>query len=217
MTMPVNDLVGGETLEQKWYFTQGLQIGLFVLHWKVDSVVNTTGAPTDFDIADIMGSTLATAMAAPLCSNATFEGNTVQVILPVRRPYTWSLSGSGAGAISGDPLPKQDAGLIAKLTTLTGRANRGRLYFPFPSEASNDTPGQPGVAYRAALDALGAVLFVPQTVVGVKGTVSFSPIIYHRASGGGQPVVNWAVRTRWATQRRRGDFGAINRLPWINN
>lgn len=126
-----------------------------------------------------------------------------------------SMNFSGFGLVLGDLMSTQTTGMITKRTDLQGRANRGRVYVPFPSEDSNGTNGKPDAVYVANLRLLGDAMVATETVTGASGgTVDCIPTIYHKLTGLDTFITGYTERPRWATQRSRGSYGAVNPRPW---
>lgn len=86
---------------------------------------------------------------------------------------------------------------------------------PFPSEGDSTVAHVPSAGYMVPL-ALLAALFPGNINVGAVGnTLTLAPIIY-RGFGNGPHSIIVAARAnqKWATQRRRGSYGAVNALPF---
>jgi len=149
-----------------------------------------------------------------LSSEASYVGMDAQVIFPTLGLPVGNVTGADAGDNAGDPLPSQVSGLLKITTQLGGRANRGRAYIPFPFEGDNDASGRPQAAYVAALDGLGTIFAAARPGVGAGGdTNDFTPVIYHRHNHTTTPISLIVGSTRWATQRRRGNYGRPNLPP----
>jgi hypothetical protein len=113
-------------------------------------------------------------------------------------------------------LPTQVSGIITKRSSFTGRANRGRIYFPFPATQSLDTDETPKAAYVTLIQAYADNIGALHSVTSAGGSANLTPIIVNRTLS---HLVVWEdslARKRWATQRRRGDFGRTNVLPWVD-
>lgn len=111
-------------------------------------------------------------------------------------------------------MPRQASGIITTLTTLAGRANRGRKYVPFPSEDANTVDAIPGAAYITALDGYaGSLIPSASFTIGAVNEV-WNPIILRVGAPATSPnIQEWKSRLRWATQRRRGSYGTPNLPP----
>lgn len=126
---------------------------------------------------------------------------------------TVTSAGSG-GAVA---LPKQSAALVRLKSTFLGKRGEGRVYIPFPPAAGNELTGVPTVAYISALSDLAAVFGVAQvcnSTTGVPGTIA--PVLIPGPGGALTPipVTSATPGHSWATQRRRGDYGRVNKNPF---
>lgn len=119
------------------------------------------------------------------------------------------------GTEDSDVLPKQTCGLIRKRSVFSGRGNSGRIYVPFPGIGVN-VDGAPTAPYLAKLQALADGLAPnPSLAIGV-GNFSLVPVIFDPTRItvlGMTAVTTTTCAAKWATQRKRGDFGAPNILP----
>lgn len=110
-------------------------------------------------------------------------------------------------------MPKQVSGLITWYTDVASRAGRGRSYIPFPSAADTDGNGAPSTDYLIALGNLSDDLAAYMTYPAGDSDISMSLVVLS-AGLGDQPVTSYTRRDRFATQRRRGDYGQPN-LPGL--
>jgi hypothetical protein len=192
--------------------TNGMQqqAGLMVRHYRVSAQTGTGG--TLGQIATKLEQVLAPVTIPLLATLANHYGVLVRIVgIGPSSPPAWDTSLAAVGSAAGEVLPKQTAGLISWITAFSGRGNKGRTYVPFPVEASNTQAGVPDVNYQALLTNLASVYFSFQTTAGANNA-TLEPVLYHRALHTGSPLLGFAVRAKWATQRRRGDFGRINQL-----
>lgn len=207
-TLKLNDVA-----EVKLANTFTDQLALNIRHYLVAAV--TGGSATDQEAADQLASLFKPSYNA-LCNAASaFFGAQAQVIRPVTTLPAHSTAPAAANGITGAALPRQDCGLITLRTNLVGRANRGRFYVPFPSTIDNLPSGEPVPGYVIRLGTMALVILQTVTVGGAGGgTAQLTPVIFHRKTGLVTSLVNFVVRTSWATQRRRGSFGRPNAAPW---
>jgi hypothetical protein len=126
--------------------------------------------------------------------------------------YDDANSGIGTGGLN--PLPSQVAGLVTLVTNSAGRHGRGRVYVPFPAQSDVSGLEVPTAAYVAKLDSLGGFLDDVQTVAAGGNSVTLTPCIVNRDLISTIDIVNFRSRTKWATQRRRGDYGPGNATPF---
>lgn len=185
------------------------QLGLNVRYYQVTA----TGG---FGISD---STLAEgiyAILGPLladCESADSEILGVAVRNLTQVPLTAFAISSGAalaGSVTGNELPTQTCGIITLGTGLMGRANRGRIYVPFPAIADQDVDARPDASYMTALVALAVGLIAPITVTSGGNSATVNPVIVNRALTSVKPILDATSRRAWATQRSRGTYGATN-------
>lgn len=207
--MPVGDI-----MQVTFVCHTGQQAGLNIRHYRVDAIV--LPEPPIQAAADQMSSNFAAAYQALMSNQATFLGALVRRVRPL--PPSSPVQGillSGPGTVGGDILPKQTTGVITVRTALAGRANRGRIYVPFPAETNSDTAGAPTAGYVTNLTALANMHAAVFTVAAGLGSATWTPVIFHRVAGTATPVTTALARPFWGTQRRRGDFGRPNLPPIV--
>lgn len=188
------------------------QVGLNVRHFIVTA--ETGGGATMGEIVNALA-TAFSAVYTPLMSvNSTYRGAMIQKIrpLPIGNPVASGIP-AVPGTVIGDALPGQVCGLITLRTEMAGRRFRGRVYVPWPAESDSDLNGQPTIAYVGRLNALGTAYVGSQVVVGALGTTTIQSVIFGRSTGTTTSITNIRSRQRFATQRRRGDFGQPNIPP----
>lgn len=184
------------------------QLGLNIRHHQVTQIVGQ-----GFTLGQWV--TLMAGVIAPLYKNviapqATYVGTLARLvgIGPVSAS-AWDTAGTGIGLGTGDMMPKQTAGLIAYTTAFAGRGSRGRTYVPFPTEGMNDPTGVPAATYRTAVDSIAQMWMGIRTIGGPDGGTG-TPVLFHKRTGGATLLLAYQVSSRWATQRRRGDYGRTN-------
>lgn len=201
----------GQIYECRWFSSMQGQVGLAVKHVVVTAVA---GAPLLQTIADAMSAAVGNLIRLCMCDTAEYNGLLLKQVAVTPEPEaTPSVSSAGVGATAGDPLPKQVSGLISLRTTLAGRANRGRWYVPFPSVADNTADDTPQGAYLTAIGNLGTWWIGTKTYGAGGNTVTMQGGVYHRASQTITPFTHTILPVKWATQRRRSDFGRPNISP----
>lgn len=190
----------------------GDQLGLNVRHYFSFASAGT-GAVTLTGIANGFAAALGPLYQGVLSESAEFRGVVVQKIkpLPMGMPALSSL-GVLPGLRSGDPLPRQIAGLISFQTAFAGRRMRGRSYIPFPAESDNEPDTTPSVTYITALSFLAAQLISLVTVTEGANSEQLMPVIFHRDTTSVTQILTATANDAWATQRRRGSFGRPNAL-----
>lgn len=204
--------VVGDVYEVKVFTSQEAQLGINILHYRVDAIA--AAGLTDLEVAQKLDPVYAPVYKACMTSDASYLGVTAQRISPDPvQPFTFSNANPGPGTFGGAPLPRQVAAVIKKLTGGVGRRKRGRMYIPFPDETANDVGAILTGPYKAALATLATTVLGPITLAGVAGTADLALGVWGRQLKIFSPVTGLQVRSVWGTQRRRGDFGATN-LPF---
>jgi len=206
-------LTVGDILEVKSFAYGAGQLGINVLHWEFSQI--TAGTLSDGAASVAFSTALSAVMKPTLGAAYEWIGMTLRRVTPAPTPSIIQTADAGVGATPGDSLPRQMCGIGTKLTAVPGRAGRGRVYFPFATENDNEVDGEPEAGYRLRMDTAMAFicsLFAP--VIPVVTGVEFRPVIYNRLTATSIPITGWIVRHRWASQRRRGDYGQANNRPF---
>jgi len=201
-----NPLAVGQYVEVTPYCFCNNQLGLNVLHYRVQALVGTP--PQDSDVAFTFATGFAPLIKPMLAQEAQYLGVKVQIIKPTRLVAVTDNTGAGAGTSGVSVLPKQVAGLLSKRTVNAGRAFRGRAYIPFPSEDDSDTYAVPNAGYSVNLVNM-AVFLGDQLHPVVAGNI-LTPIIYHRKTGTATDISIVLAANKFATIRKRGDYGRVN-------
>lgn len=216
--MASEDLVVGRFYRSTSVCRSGGQFAFLRRYWKCESITGPLGNP---DIADwgiafdaILAPRYITLMSA---SAAYYGGMYGRMGNPLPKPTDIIVvSNAGAGTTGTVDAPKQAAGLITLKTGFQGRSNEGRQYVPFPALDFVAAQGVPTAAYITALDALGNVLASRFSFLEIVSgdTIVMSPQIYNVTTHLGREVTTWLSRPAFATQKRRGDYGKLNALPF---
>lgn len=208
------DFAAFDVLEVRYVVALQNQVGINVFHWGVDSNVGT-GATFQTAI-NTLEAAMAAAYKACISTSARYQGAGLRRVSPsVPTAEFVSVATAGMGTGGANFLPKQISGILTKRTTLAGRRGRGRVYVPFPYAAANDTDGTPLAAYMTALGTLATAFALPNRVVGVGGnTTSLSPVVYQRGPKLTNVITSITTNDKWASQRRRGDYGRANIPPF---
>jgi len=202
----------GDLLEIKTFCVHAEQVGLNVHHYIVE---NITGSVTDYEVATAFDSAVSLLLRSMMASDSEYAGTTCQILNGSPPPVpVFSVGSAGAGTLGSVSLPTQTCGLITFTSQLIGRANRGRRYIAFPAADALDTDGTPIAAQVSNLDSLATVLLSVFPIVGGSGTISATLCIGRKPSLTFTRLTGKRVLKRWATQRRRGNFGAANKLPF---
>jgi len=202
----------GDLWEAKVYVATPTQVGINVRHYLVDAQAGL-GA-TAAQIAGAFGTLVQAEYKDCMSNEATFRGVSMQKLAPGPvEAIQYSTASAGPGAVASEMLPKQVSGIITWTTALAGRSNRGRTYVPFPTESFQTLDGKPNASYMTVLGNLAAVLASSVAAGGGGNTSTLIPCVWSRILGIVNPITNWTPRQKWATQRRRGDYGALNLPP----
>jgi len=156
-----------------------------------------------------------------LANNALYVGSNIQN-LQGGPPYElpWGTNANQANGTGGaTPLPAQVTGIYGTTSEFTGPAYRGRSYVPFPT-SEFVTAGPPPIPSNAYLTLLGllALQFTGLLPIASGGvTVTVQWILVQFSVGGAvfsyTPLTGFKLPQRWATQKRRGDYGRTNPMP----
>lgn len=191
----------------------GSQLGEMIMHYECTAVAGTSS--TDSALAVLIDAAAAPLVKPLLTNAASYQGVGVQRIFPTPRLREVVVTtGSGGGTGGASALPSQVSGLIKKVSATAGRSSQGRNYVPFPDESQNQASGIPAPAYVGDLFALGNSMIGPFTPGGGGNTATLKQVIYNRINGGTAEVTEVIPAGVWATQRRRGDFGKSNIIPF---
>jgi len=190
------------------------QIGLNVLHYWVSST-SGTGVTLQF-MATQMDALLQANYKNILCNQATYRGVGMTNLASPRSVQAVSAANAGPGTGGANMAPTQVRGLISWYSNLAGRAYRGRTYTPFVPANGVQTDGSPLPAYVTILDAVRVILAGPIVFTSGANTSTISLAIYHRRP---LPATFSAVtlsitRNKFATQRRSGQYGRANTIPF---
>jgi hypothetical protein len=184
------------------------------------------GTMTEQSMTDSL-SILWAARYKPCISNgSSYYGLSAQFIsgpkpLPVALT---SIAGQGIGTGGAGTLPNQVTGLISFKTALAGKHYRGRIYTPFLPKPAADVDGLMTTAFAAIITAnmanffpaLESIVSGANSVTGayfVRAAIQVAlpplpkTITYNRITRATVPV-------KFATIRRRGQFGRINPPPF---
>jgi len=191
------------------------QIGLNVTHWVVTA--ETGVGASHAEIADKFNTEFAADYKAVISSNASYRGVGITKVLPLPvSAETANVTADGFGAGGLNLAPTQSSGIITIKDGLAGRAHRGRIYIPFPSADSVDPAGAPTIVYRAnMLTLMGEFANVQVCGVGAN-TTTLVLGLYHRlpAPPTATIIAQLSVPAKFATQRRRGQYGKTNVVPF---
>lgn len=199
----------GDIFEFKIFTQAPQQVGINIRHYRVSNIV-TNQVPADA-MADQLATNLRPLYLSMMETLAVFAGITARKIHPLPVELESTLEGlSGPGTVLGDPLPRQVSGVLTLGTPLAGRANRGRLYMPFPAKASSDAFNVPEATYKNNLQSLGMALISSFTATQGVNSTTLTPVIWRRGPRTFTDLTRAVAQPRWGTQRRRGNYGRPN-------
>jgi hypothetical protein len=188
------------------------QVGINTLYYRVTDVA--AGNLPASEVAEFFTTRFKPLWRECLSSNATFRGTSVQRVEPQPKSIPVPFVNPDPGLFLGDKLPGQVSGIITTQTIFAGRRFRGRLYIPFPSEDANSATGLVHPNYVTALDDLADGLGPQIFIVTPSGSGTVRHVLYHRDADSYTDIASYVARDRWATQRRRGHYGALNQPPF---
>ncbi len=140
-------------------------------------------------------------------SDATFKIFSVAGVPVTPTLFMPPVQNFGTGGAT--PMPAQACGLITRRVLRLTNANRGRLYIPFPYTGAGSTAETPSGAYQSKCQAI-ADLLLPLTAVYLNTGQHWAPILLNERTGSWQELFATEVQPKWATQKRRGDYGKLN-------
>lgn len=202
------------------YDVQSTQIGLNVTKWGVSGVANNI---TDDDVADLLDTSWQNAYKTFMSSLSEYRGISVQLRrAPGTYPPVVATKSSGVGLSGATQLPLQTTGLIRfqTQTALVGATSkkysvRGRIYPAFPSTVNADANGRMNAVGLANVTGIMVCYTSPQTLTVLTRTctltlqVETSDAVTQYAQVTGKSAVQ-----AFATQRRRGELGRTNPIPF---
>lgn len=206
----------GNIVQVKLFTRHIDQVGINVLHYRVE-VATTIGTTTNEMLANRLTGLFGPKYADVMPSTAQFYGVSVQQLTPFVGAAVHSTVTGYTGTIEGEGLPRQVSGIITKTTLLAGRRNRGRAYVAFPVEDDNDADMVPTASYLARALLIGTpMVYTGILTVNTTDAFSMRGIIWHKNDlpPSHTFIDGVAVQRKWATQRRRGSYGAANPAPW---
>lgn len=195
----------GNIVQATMVCTSGPQVSLNRLIYKVLSI---TGAPKDQDLADAVDNSAGPALVLALANNAKYLGTLAQIIwpLPVYKRVAQNTN-SGFGAFGGEMMASQTCGIITWESVFAGPAFRGRMYVPFPSINAISAGETPTAGYVTAIGNLATAIRTLTAIGSGGNTASVSFSIYNRTTHVATVVNSQIPRAKWATQKKRGDYG----------
>lgn len=205
-------------LKTYYYDVVARQVGVNCVYGMVTA---ETGVGADAAaIALAWDNDIQAAAKACLSSGAAYRGVTAQQMTNPLPVFAASIVNAGNGGVAGSMLPPQISMLISIRTALAKPRWRGRIYPPFVPASLADANGAMTAAAQVLLQTL-ANKYQIITVAGA-GADTSTISLAHRAWSNAPvkpKVYAYALTTSanadadFATQRRRGAFGATNIDP----
>lgn len=214
MGAPAVILAAGDILQARVCCYNTDQISLNVLGYKVVSLVGVPGVTLQ-DVVGQIDSDINGTYKSLMALTARYRGVGLRRLLAVPSLEYTAIGNDGIGTGGASLQGRQVTGMFTKVSGVIGPAGRGRVYVPFPDTDSSGPNGQPNAGYMVNLGILAGIL---QSTFGVTvggSTVNMAPCILRRSALGSSLIWGAATaRQRWATQKRRGDYGKTNVLPF---
>jgi hypothetical protein len=189
------------------YTARNYQIGMFTTHWKTSTL---TGNVSLGQIADTIQTAIDGALQPCVDTGTGLLGTKVSSVRVVPPTLPGIATSTSEGTAAPPSMSNQTSGLITWRTILAGRKYRGRIYVPFPAVVFQTVLGEPSAAYVALLDTLATILVGLTTITSLTGAGTMALGLYHRSTGEVTGVIEGVPQDKWATQRRRGNYGRLN-------
>jgi len=208
-----NAVTPGDILQIQPWWTFQEQAGTTVLHFLVNP---GSAAVLDTEIAAFLSPLWQGECQDVIGGDVYFRGISVRILRGgATFPTVLGPALNLEGTFGGGPLPGQVSGLITKKSADGSKKGRGRSYIPFPSEDANGPDGNPTADYLLVLIAFATQTMTTLNATGVAGLMTADPVIANRPIPGLVKAITSTIpRPRWATQRRRGDYGKPNVSPF---
>jgi len=191
------------------------QIALNVLHYLCLAV---SSAPPDYSIVAAGFDTLfAGNYKNMLGGNAAYRGVTAKRLTSIQSIQYPAVGGAGAAAGGATVMPTQAAGIITIRTRFGGSGYRGRVFLPFVAASYLTTAGAPAAPLIALMGAIAVSMGPSITIVGGAGSSCILQQVIRKRGGimtADPQVIGYTVQPKFGTQRRRGQYGQPNVLPF---
>lgn len=188
------------------------QNGINIRHCKVTQI---DGAGVQMDeIARELDQDIGPLIKPLLGSFATYRGTEVKNLTGAKNVPIHSDLAAGPGTGGAQPMSKQTSGIATIRSDQAGRQFRGRIFVPFPAEEESESPGKPTAGYVTALGTYAGYFTGTLIIGGAPDTITIQWGIWSRQTQTLTPATGLVARDKWATQRRRSDYGARNDPPF---
>jgi hypothetical protein len=187
----------------------------------IRSIAQTGQAANRVQIAQAFDVAWRTRQAGIMGTSAYFYGVRVVKVRPVGQEIAYVFHQVNTPGTAGvGMMPPGTSGLVSLRAELPKRHTYCRKYIPFPSVVHNTSAGVPAAVYTDYLRAEHATSFINTQLV-VDAAVNEEFEYGHLWVEGPGPVYtdHWGrffgfvLPQKWATQRRRSDFGRPNPQP----
>ena len=199
-------MVVGDVIQVKFFCRHaGGQNAVNIREWTATAVA--TPAPTIVEVANQLVGNIGSKLK-PCIGNAwQFQGAKYRLVRPNPTIFALTTSNAGPGALVGESLPPQIAGLISLRSTAARPRCRGRFYVACPTEVESDPGGKPIASLQTLYATLGAELIKSVQVNSAGGgQMTLLPTIFSKRQDGTTAsfvLDTVLVRKSFATQRRR--------------
>jgi hypothetical protein len=212
MTLPI--ILGERILVRMWTSILG-QAAVNSFSYKVTALTGTVSDLTVATAFDVIFGAIPDGIK-PMMGNAAFY-NGVQLYLVDRVPMPLPIhasthAGFGTGGI--DLMAPQATGITSWYSAFTGPKNRGRTYWPFPALPFGDVNGVPTNAYLLAMEQLAGLISPIVTIGAGANTADLQHVIHQRSPAGNVDIASHTNQRKWATQKKRGNYGRSNTSPF---
>lgn len=225
MAVPVTRNNGGQMFNgDTWRFDFYTYTGNQLAIWGTDfSVSSTSGTPYAGDIGlglygnvtGITGELYALFTSQVQCLGMRVWERQIGGVAPAGRAGVID-DGSTGTNVATTMLPLEVTGVLTTYSSFPGRKFRGRTYTPFiPSQAATAS-GQISNTYWGHLEDFKNAWYVGATIVGITGSATLTPVIYHKATHNSSFIINTVTQRKFGVQHKRGDYGRTN-APYIPN
>jgi hypothetical protein len=217
MPFPVNAVVG-DLFKFIGRASINGQIGEVACHCLCVGVVGASVSTAE--IAQGFAQTCDLSLPPQLPMEATVEEPLVEKINQISGRVVESAFGISAhpvGTAGGNAVPTQVSVVVKKVTGLAGQRYRGRIFWPFVFTSAIDANGKLTLIAAAGYEAATGTLFNPFSIVLGPRSADFVPILMHAVTATNplplsyQLVLGFSASLLLGTQRRRGDYGQLNR------
>lgn len=209
--MSAPQVVVGDVVEVCVYCKLEEQIAINVLHYNIDAV---GGVAVEYDeVAGRIYAAIENPYRDWLTESAQFAGVGIRRLAPLPKTIQYTRIDPVDGNLTAFTLPAQVSGLISVRTPKPGPGGRGRIYIPFGSINWADVVGNMTPDAEAQLQSIADAL--GPTTTWQEATAAWTIVATLQVSGvpSAPECDNIFATGKWATQRRRGNYGKPNALP----